>query len=141
MGRMCQEEKEAFELSKKEDFVDFDLEYHSVGKYLELDPALIDTGKGKTTVIGIHIDEIGTYKLCLSVKVAASELAQVPLTISANNVVQGIVTLNGTNGEWVTIEQELGELRNPYNFMKLYFAQSGMEIRQMIIKWVRGEQK
>lgn len=141
LGRMSQEEKEAFELSRTENDVDFDLEYYSVGRYLELDPAIIDTGKGKSTVIGLNIDEIGTYKLRMKVCVHASELAQVPLTIFANNVVLRIITLNGSNGEWVTIEQELGELRNPHNFMKLYFAQAGMEIAEASIEWVRGEMR
>ena len=141
MGRMSQEEKEAFESSKTEDFVDFDLEYHSVGRYLELDPKAIDTGKGKSNVLGLHIDEIGTYQLRMNVKIHASDLAQVPLTISSNNVVQGMITLNGTNGSSVEIKQELGELRNPYNFIKLYFAQAGMEIEDIVVEWVRGEDK
>lgn len=139
MGRMSQEEKEAFEISKTDDFVDFDLEYHSIGRYLELDPKTIDTGKGKTTTIGICIDEIGTYQIRMMVKIDASELAQVPVTVSANNVVRGVITLNGTNGEWVEIVQSLEELRNPNNFLKLYFAQAGMEIGKVAIEWVCGE--
>ena len=141
LGRMSQEEKDAFESAKTEDMVDFDLKYYSIDKYLELDPSEIDTGKGKSHVFGLCIREIGTYRLRMEVKIDASELAQVPLTVSANNTVQGMLSLNGTGGKWIEVEQSLGELRNSYNFIRLFFAQGGMEIRKAVIEWVSGERK
>lgn len=141
LGRMSREEKEAFESAKTEDMVDFDLKYYSIDKYLELDPSEIDTGKGKSYVFGLCIREIGTYRLRMEVKIDASELAQVPLTVSANNTVQGMLSLNGTGGKWIVVEQSLGELRNSYNFIRLFFAQGGMEIRKTVIEWVSGERK
>ncbi len=141
LGRMSKEEKEAFESAKTEDMVDFDLKYYSIDKYLELDPSEIDTGKGKSHVFGLCIREIGTYRLRMEVRIDASELAQVPLTVSANNTVQGMLSLNGTGGKWIVVEQSLGELRNSYNFIRLFFAQGGMEIRKAVIEWVSGERK
>lgn len=141
LGRMSQEEKEALESAKTEDMVDFDLEYYSIDRYLELDPSKMDTGKGRNYVFGLCIQEIGTYRLRMEVKIDASELAQVPLTISANNTVQGMLSLNGTGGKWIEVEQSLGELRNSYNFIRLFFAQGGMEIRKAVIEWVSGERK
>ena len=43
----------------------------------------------------------------------------------------GMVMINGTNGEVVTAEQDIGVLFGGTNYLKLYFGQTGMEIEEI----------
>ena len=56
------------------------------------------------------------------------------MSIFANSKLQGTVTLNGTDGKYVEIEQPLGFFINISNYLKLYFAESGMRIENIIIE-------
>ncbi len=42
-----------------------------------------------------------------------------------------MITVNGTAGKTVTVEQDIGELFGGSNYLKLYFGQGGMQITEM----------
>lgn len=134
LGRMSQEELDACENMAEDDKVDFDIEFHPMTDRLVLDARDVDTSRGKSRLYGIQAEKMGLYTIRLRVKVDASELAQVPVTIYSNGTLAGTLTLNGTNGEWVEIEQVLGHFVGPNNFVKLYFAQSGMQLDTITVE-------
>lgn len=139
LGRIDKEELEAAENMAEEDKVDFDITWYPLGESLELDGKEIDTAKGKTFVCGFQTTEISMYKIRLRVKVDASELAQVSVSIFQNSMLQKTFTLNGTNGEYVELENPLGLFYNTNNYLKLYFAESGMQIDTIHIERMEME--
>lgn len=134
LGRLSREELDAAENMAEETVTDADMEWYSVEEKLEVDGKEIDTGKGKSFMCGFRTNQMSFYKLRLKVKVDASELAQVPVSIFVNSKLLGTHTLNGTGGEFVEIEQPMCPFFNLGNYLKLYFAESGMQIEKMIVE-------
>lgn len=136
LGRISAEEQEAAEMMAEDDKVDFDIEWYPLHDSLELDGKGIDTGKGKSLVCGLQTEGRRTYKICFKAKVDASELAQVSMSVFVNGTLKKTFTLNGTGGEYVEREQVLDPFFNPNNYLKLYFAESGMQIDKLRIECV-----
>jgi beta-glucosidase len=128
LGRVSEEELEAENSMQEEDKVDFDMDYHEVGEHCVIDTRDLDTSKGSSKVFGLLTNIMGIYGMRMKVKVDASELAQVSVSITSNGNHMGVLTLNGTNGEWVEIEQHLGEFNGMSNFVRLFFAESGIPL-------------
>ncbi|MDE6845204.1 MAG: glycoside hydrolase family 3 C-terminal domain-containing protein [Lachnospiraceae bacterium] len=136
LGRISKEEQEASEAMAEDDKVDFDIQWYSLNDKLELDGKEIDTGKGSSFVCGLQSEGRTTYKIHFKAKVDASELAQVSLSVFINGTLKKTFTLNGTGGEYVEREQVLDTFFNPNNYLKLYFAESGMQIEKITIERV-----
>ena len=137
LGRISKEEKEAYESIKEEEKVDFDLIYHQVDGEIILSGEELCTEKGNSVLYGLEILKPGEYKLCMKVKADAGEVAQIPVSIFLNGTLLGTITINGTNEEWIEIEQNLGVIFSPHNYIRLYFAQSGMKIDAIKIIWTK----
>ena len=133
LDRLSREEKEAFEKIESGNQVSFDMVYHDVEKELTLPGEEICTDKGTDTVIGLRLLHRGIYHLTMRVKADAGELAQIPVSVFLNGTIAGTVTINGTNGAWITKEVDLGMIAFPNNYIRLYFAQSGMKIKELKI--------
>lgn len=131
LGRISEEELEAENSMQADDKVDFEMEYHEVGEFCEISTADLDTSKGSSKVYGLLANTMGRYAMRMKIKVDASELAQVSMSVTANGNHMGIISLNGTNGEWVEVEQDLGDFVGMSNFVRLFFAESGMQIEKM----------
>ena len=136
LGRLEREELEAAEKMSEEDKVDFDIRWYTVGGRLELDSGDIDTKKGSSFVCGLQTEGRCACKICFRVKVDAAELAQVSMSVFVNGTLKKTFTLNGTDGEYVEMEQSLGEFFNANNYLKLFFAESGMQIDRI---WIERE--
>lgn len=134
LGRLSKEELDAAENMAEETMTDADMEWYSLDERLEMDGSIINTNKGQSYLCGLHTKGRGFYKIRFQAKVNASELAQVSVSVFANNRLQGTVTLNGTDGKYVEFEQSLGGFINISNYLKLYFAESGMQIEHIIIE-------
>lgn len=139
LGRVGKEEMEAAEAMAEEDKVDFDIEWYPLNGRLELDGEKIDTRKGKSFVCGLQTEGRHVYKMNFRAKVDASELAQVSVSVFFNGTLQKTFTLSGTEGKYIEVEHLLGEFINPGNYLKLYFAESGMEINKITIERVEQE--
>lgn len=133
LGKMSKEEQEAAEAMAGEDKVDFDITYYDIDETLVLDGSDIDTTKGKSIVYGIRLKKFGAYTVRLKVKADAGKVAQIPVSIFANGHLEGTITINGTDGQWLEIEKPVGPLFGPHNYIRLYFAQSGMQIESVSI--------
>ncbi|MDE6386473.1 MAG: glycoside hydrolase family 3 C-terminal domain-containing protein [Lachnospiraceae bacterium] len=136
LGRISKEEQEAAETMAEDDKVDFDIKWYPLNDNLELDGKEIDTGKGKAFVCGLQTEGRRTYRIRFKAKVDASELAQVSVSAFVNGTLKKTFTLNGTGGEYVEREQVLDTFFNPNNYLKLYFAESGMQIDKIWIEHV-----
>lgn len=134
MGRLSQEELDSLEEMNEEDKVDFDLVFHPMKERLELDGKEIDTSRGQSKLWGIETSIKGIYKISMKVKVDGSRIAQVPFSIFANGKLAGTVTLNGTEGEWIQVEHDLGVFFGSNNYVKLQFAQSGIHMDTVTVE-------
>lgn len=134
LQRLSKEELEAAEHMAEETITDADMEWHLLDERMELDGQAVDTGKGKSFTCGLRTKEPGFYKIRIRAKVDASELAQVSVSVFANSKLQGTFTLNGTDGNYVEIEQSLGFFISISNYLKLYFAESGMQIETVVVE-------
>lgn len=131
LGRMSDEEREAAEDTASEDYVDFDVEYQVIDDGKPLDISKLNTEKGASTLFGIRYSKNGVYKLVMRVKSNAGEVAQIPMSIFLDGGLRGMIMINGTGGETITAEQEIGVLFGGTNYLKLYFGQTGMDIEEI----------
>ena len=134
LRRMSREEQEACEQMQEEYKVDFDLEFLPMTDRLTLDGKDVDTSSGKSKLYGIRTENQGLDTIRMRVKADASEIAQIPVTIYVNGTLVSTVTLNGTKGQWTEITRSLGHFMNPNNDIRLYFAQSGLQIDEITIE-------
>lgn len=134
LGRLSQEELDAFAAMSEEDSVSADMDWYSLKTKLKLDGREIDTGKGKSFKCGLQDGERRQYTIRLKVKVNAPELAQVPISVFVNGTLQGTLTLNGTNGAYVEAELTSRAITNTHNYLKLYFAEGGAQIDTLEIE-------
>lgn len=134
LGRISEEERTASETMAEEDRVDFDIRWYELDEKLELDGRNIDTGKGKSFVCGLRVEEGSRYKVRFRAKIDASELAQVPMSVFANGILQRTLTFNGTGGRYVETELSMEPLMNSNSYLKLFFAESGMQIDRIYIE-------
>lgn len=139
LNRVSKEEREAAEAMAKEEQADLDIKWYVLDKRLELDGKDIDTRMGSSFVCGIQTEENSQYMIRLKVKVDASDIAQVPVSVFVNGTLQRTFTLNGTGGKFVEIEQLSGSFTNSHNYLKLYFAQSGMQVDKIVIEHIEQE--
>ena len=134
LGRTSEEERAASEAMAEEDRVDFDIKWYELDEKLELDGRDIDTGKGKSFVCGLRVEEGSRYRVRFRAKIDASELAQVPMTVFANGILQRTLTFNGTEGRYVETELSMEPLMNSNSYLKLFFAESGMQIDKIFME-------
>lgn len=133
LGRMSEEEKAASENAQNEDNIAFDLPYQRIEADTLLDLTGLKTGRGNTTMFALNFAKRGLYDISLKLKSDSGELAQMPVTISIDRSIVSTITLNGTNGEWVEITKDLGVIFNQNCYLKIYFAQGGMEVGEIRI--------
>lgn len=110
--------------------IDFDVTYRHLesGEAVSLSDA--DTSTGNTHVFAVSVDETGTYDVTITAKSDAGELAQMPVTLFANNIPGPTFTFNGTDGEWVTQTKQVFFL-NQHNYLQLYFALGGLDVKDI----------
>lgn len=108
----------------------------SVDGSAEVDCSLIDTAMGASNILQVTLKEKGRYRLEFSCRVSPDTIAvaQLPLSIFDDRLLVRTVSLVGSDTEW---RKQVVEFPGPimkYNFyIKLYFGQSGMEIRDFRI--------
>lgn len=136
-GKISKEEEEAYAQMPKEELPDFHISYCRVEKEAELDVRGVDTQKGSSAVWGISVAQPGFYKMKLKVKVDAGTVAQIPISVFVSGKLLGTITMNGTEGKWVEVSQDLGLLYSASDYIRLYFAQSGLEIESAAVSLTR----
>ena len=111
------------------------MEYYDLAEVDIIDLSEVDSSKGESVVFGIIRDKKGVYKLKLEMKASGGEHAQVPVSLFVNNTLDSTITINGDD-EWQTVVKEI-TLWDKNNYLKLYFAQSGMELGRMNVNFLK----
>ena len=100
----------------------------------EIDPALIDTARGKSTTIQVAVKERGTFRLEFDCRASAetADLAQLPLSVFQDKQLKETITLAGSDKQWQTRVVHFPEPLFHYTFfVKLFFGMSGMELKNV----------
>lgn len=98
-----------------------------------LDLEGLDTNAGSDNQFSLHIPLRGFYELTFKMKSDLGELAQISMSISTNNMLVDTITINGTNGEWITRKTNIEVFVSVDNYVDLYFAQSGIQIDKITV--------
>ena len=140
LGRISEEEQEAHRqmsaAEQKESVEAFTGEFCPMDSLLELDVSSEDKSRGRSLAYGIRTMTAGSYHLRMNVKVDASNLAQISVNFFVDGQILGTHTKRGTDGKWEEILQPLGVLTEGNHILKLFFAESGMQIEKIVIEMV-----
>ncbi len=109
---------------------------------IAIDESLIKTSRNSTNLINVGVKTRGDYTLSMDIRAnAISDLAQIPLSIFRDANMVKMITLTGADKEWQTINVDFEFCACGF-YVKLYFAQDGMEIKnvKMSLKENREEE-
>ncbi len=96
-----------------------------------IDTDKLETKKGCSNPFQVFIKERGTYEIEITCKAnTQSGVAQIPLSIFQDKNLVKTITLTGEDTQWKTIRFTIGPIYNNNFYLKLYFAQSGMEVKE-----------
>lgn len=91
----------------------------------------IDTSKGSSAMVEVSVRERGMYRLEFFCRVPDQQsLAQISLTLSQDKNILKTISLTGDDKEWTKQEVELKPVFHNACFLKFYFSQSGMELKE-----------
>ena len=115
-----------------------DMKIVEIEKETEIPAEWIDTKKGKSTLLQIVLKEENASRLSFSCRVPAEgELSQIPLSIFRDKQLLKTITLTGKDTDWRTEVIDLEPAFCGTYFLKFYFGQGGMEIRECKIEQIR----
>lgn len=131
--RSIGEEMRVEVINKPKDAEDFSLEdivYYDIEDNTVLPLEEVDTTKDSSYVFAMSVKNQGIYEMEMVFQSELGELAQIPVTIFAQSVPVGVITFNGTGGEWRSLTKRVC-LATKYVVVRLYFAQSGVQLKEM----------
>ena len=103
-----------------------------------VDPAEIDTARGASTMLSVSFRERGLYRLEMTVRAKSlGSLAQIPMSIYRDKALLKELTLTGADTEWRDVAIDMPPSFSTF-YLRLYFAQAGMEIRRFEIVLTRS---
>lgn len=130
----CEEEVEIINRPKEEaaDIGNGAAVYDLPGR-LELCPDGICTDKGSDYIFIVDANPLGKYNITVTASAQASKLAQIPLTVFSMGTPCATFTFNGTDGKAVSYSCQ-SFFFSRYTTLRLYFAQSGLNIHSIVIE-------
>ncbi len=112
-----------------------------------VDPARIDTKRGKTSVLEVPIEGLTAqsyrdaseehYHLRMRVRAGerTPELAQLPITVHKDRELAGTISLTGKDREWKDIDLILPDSVVASSFqVRLFFGESGVELQRLSVQ-------
>jgi len=117
--------EEASELEQNEEII-----YYKVENELTINMENVDTGKGMSYVFALDLDKLGGYRVEVTARSELSELAQLSATLFYQSIPMTVFTFNGTKGAWESREMK-ALLHNKYSIFRMYFAQNGLEVKEI----------
>ncbi len=100
---------------------------------VSIDPAWINTEKGRSTVFQVTVKDRGLYHMELTYRASAdsTDLAQIPLSVFQDKQLAEMISLAGSQKEWKTSIIKFPNFLMSYTFYaKLFFGMGGMEIKE-----------
>lgn len=102
----------------------------------------IPVEKGGTVTFELSFTERGIYRIALVCRIAGQgSLAQIPLTLSQDKQVVKTISLTGADTQWRTEEILLNPTFHNTTFLKFYFGQTGMEIRECRVELKESQEE
>lgn len=98
-----------------------------------LDGSRICTDKGTNYVFLLDVSKLGIYDITVTGSSDSGELAQIPVSMFVLGTLCGSFTWNGTGGEDVSFTRTV-PVFSRFTPVRLYFAQSGLKIREVRFK-------
>lgn len=97
-----------------------------------IDASLIHCVRGETTVFAVTTPKRGLFRLEMEARaVNQPPMAQLPFSVFKDKDLIRSVTLTGANTDWTPVSVELPPTYITNFFLKLYFAQNGLELRHV----------
>ena len=97
-----------------------------------IDPAQIRAVRGETTVFAVTTPRRGIFRLDLEARaVNQPPMAQLPFSVFQDRTLVREVVLSGKDTDWTPVSVVLSPSYITNFFLKLYFAQSGLELRNI----------
>jgi beta-glucosidase len=122
-----------------EDEAVFRMQQVKVEHSSDIDVDKIETRKGSSNPFQVFIKERGIYEIKITCRAnTRSEVAQLPLSVFYDKKLEKTITLTGEDTQWRTFDFKIGPVFNNNFYLKLYFGQSGMEIKECTISLVES---
>lgn len=86
--------------------------------------------KGTNHSFALTVNKPGWFQVTLTASSTQSELAQIPVTVFSMGTASGTFTWNGTGGKPVSFSTTM-PLFSRFTAMRLYFAQSGLDLHEI----------
>lgn len=118
-----------------DDFNMDDIVYYEIGEDTVIPLEEVDTSKDASYVFAMTIKNQGIYEMELVFQSELGEMAQIPMTIFTQSVPVGVITFNGTGGEWRSVTKRVGIVTKYVN-VRFYFVQSGVRLKEMKLRLV-----
>lgn len=125
-------------INRTEEADDFDVEdivYYDIGDDSVIPLEGVNTSKGASHVFAISINNQGIYEMELVFQSELGETAQIPMTIFTQSVPVGVITFNGTEGQWKSVKKRVCIVTKYVN-VRFYFVQGGVRLREMKLRLV-----
>lgn len=118
-----------------DDFSMDDIVYYEVEENTVLPMAQVDTSKNSNYVFAMSIKSQGIYEMEFTFRSELEAMAQIPVTIFTQSVPVGVITFNGTGGNWKNVKKRVC-IATKYVVVRFHFAQSGVELGEMSLRLV-----
>ena len=92
-----------------------------------------DTRQGREVLMDVRTNG-GRYTIEVMARSALDELAQLPVTVYLDNIIQGTLSFRGSKGQWVTDTLAIGTTE-AHHYMKLYFGATGLTIDHVRLRF------
>ena len=96
----------------------------------------VSADRGTSYVFVLDLKRFGDYEVTITASSDSGELAQIPVTMFVLGIACGNFTWNGTGGEYVPISRST-QMYSRYTTVRLYFAQSGLKLKDITFKLTR----
>lgn len=139
LGRISPEELEEMNAKEDNDFSPVDLKFYKVdksGEEVKIDGSNIITKRGECWVAGIEVTKFGLFEISVTMKSELGSLAQLPISVFLDGTNKTTISIQGTEGKWVTETRELGVIVGNNHYLKLFFGADGIELDEITIHLV-----
>jgi beta-glucosidase len=141
LGRISPEELEEMNAKEDNDFSPVDLKFYKVdksGEEVKIDGSNIITKRGECWVAGIEVTKFGLFEISVTMKSELGSLAQLPISVFLDGTHKTTISIQGTEGKWVTETRELGVIVGNNHYLKLFFGADGIELDEITIHLVEA---
>ncbi len=76
----------------------------------------------------LTVDTPGEYTLSIRLKSESGELAQIPISVYADNLYRMTISIRGTAGEWKEFTENIGQMSKGNHYMRLVHKERGISV-------------